>query len=62
MNLGFLFRSFSQFSPHQFARSQQHHRDIVRAIETGDPDWAAAQMKTHILAARDIFKGTDAGG
>ena len=57
-NLGFVFRSFSRFSTPQIERSLQHHRDLVRAIETGNSDWASALMKAHILAARDIFKGT----
>ena len=58
-NLGFVLRSYSRFSTLQIERSLQHHRDLVRAIETGNSEWASALMKTHILAARDIFEGTE---
>lgn len=59
MNLGFLFRSLSRFSTPQIERSLQHHRDLVRAIETGNREWASTLMTAHILSARDIFKGTE---
>ena len=29
---------------------------IAAAIADGDPDWAAAVMRTHIYAAREVFR------
>lgn len=59
MEMGFLVRSFSTFSQLEVQRSLQHHRDIVRAIAAGNHEWASALMKAHILAAADVFKGTE---
>lgn len=58
MDLGFLVRSFSQFSEADVARSLSHHRDIVSALRAGNGRWAEAIMRAHILTASDIFTGT----
>ena len=33
-----------------------HHIDLVRALESRDPAWAASVMRTHVLAARRVLK------
>lgn len=58
MDLGFLVRSFAQFSEADVARSLSHHRDIVAALRAGNGRWAEAIMRAHILTASDIFTGT----
>lgn len=34
-------------------RSCLHHREIIAALEARDPAWAEAQMRTHLLSARN---------
>lgn len=45
-------RTFHQYSRGELERSFSQHRDLVRAIETGDGDWAHAVMCSHVRAAR----------
>jgi DNA-binding GntR family transcriptional regulator len=46
------FRTFRQYSPRALERSMTQHRDIVDALELGDPSWAKASMECHILSGR----------
>lgn len=46
------FRTFSQYSAVALSRSMNHHREIVDALEAGDPRWSKAAIQGHILAAR----------
>jgi len=44
-----------QYQPHlkqHFRRSCQHHREIIAALSQRNPDWAEAQMRSHILSVR----------
>nr|WP_290827032.1 GntR family transcriptional regulator [Halomonas sp.] len=45
-------RSFHHYTRDELLRSMQHHREIVRALQSQDGEWAAAIMRAHILAAR----------
>ncbi|CAN5553596.1 GntR family transcriptional regulator [soil metagenome] len=58
MDLGFLVRSFSQFTHSDVERSLSHHREIVAALRAGNSRWAEAIMRAHILTASEIFTGT----
>jgi DNA-binding GntR family transcriptional regulator len=46
-------KTFTRYEPHQLRRSAAHHLEIVSALESRDPQWAFAIMRTHILAAHD---------
>jgi DNA-binding GntR family transcriptional regulator len=50
-------------SMEEMRRNAQHHREIVRALEVGDPEWARAIMRTHILASfshhRKVLRPTE---
>lgn len=45
-------RSFHHYTSEELARSMAHHRELIGAMTAMDGQWAAAVMKTHILAAR----------
>jgi DNA-binding GntR family transcriptional regulator len=51
-NLSLMVRRFALFGEERLARSASHHREILEALRSGDPDWAGAIMRTHIRAAR----------
>lgn len=48
-------RTFHAYDAPQMARSQQHHREILAAIEAGDAQWAQSIMRAHIEAGRSIY-------
>ena len=45
-------RSFHHYTREELLCSMQHHREIIRALQHRDGEWAAAIMRAHILAAR----------
>lgn len=49
-------RTFHQYTPEERARSMRHHREIVEALAVGDPDWASAIMRAHVLSARHVAR------
>ncbi len=49
-------RTFHQYSPSALDRSLRHHVELADAIAVGDPDWAEAVMRSHILAARHALE------
>lgn len=44
-----------QYTRQELQNSNDHHRDIVLALEARDGAWAASVMKTHIIAAQRKF-------
>ncbi|GAA1738223.1 GntR family transcriptional regulator [Luedemannella helvata] len=48
-------RAFRLYTPDALARSMAHHRDLVAALRTGDPQWASSTMRAHVLAARTVL-------
>ena len=38
-------------------RSNWHHRELIAAFEARDPAWAATQMRTHMLSAKNVGEG-----
>lgn len=51
-----IMKTFIKYRPQDLERSAVHHLELVRAIEAGDPDWAASVMRSHILAARGALR------
>lgn len=45
-------RTFKSYTPEESDRSIAHHYEIISALEAGDGEWAAATMRSHILAGR----------
>ncbi len=58
--------TFSRYSTTSLQRSMAHHRELVSALRTGDPDWAESIMRSHVHAAwtvmRDYFDMPGEGG
>lgn len=48
-------RTFHRYTSGALRRSMQHHRELLAALETGDGEWAASVMRTHVLAARAVL-------
>ena len=53
-------RRFTAFNRERLHRSMIKHRDILDALASGDSEWAAAAMKSHILASKTNTQGHDA--
>lgn len=45
-------KTFAHYRDEELLRSAAHHLEIVSALQAHDPQWAAAAMRTHILAAQ----------
>ncbi|WP_227369228.1 GntR family transcriptional regulator [Halomonas sp. M20] len=48
-------RNFHHYEQEDVLRSMHHHREILRAISVANPLWAENVMRTHLLAARDLY-------
>ena len=53
-------KTFAHYTPDELLRSAHHHLEIVSALEAHDPEWTAAVMRTHILAAQSSIRGRSA--
>ena len=51
-NTPFTFRSYRWFSDAEVLCSMAHHRDIVAALKARDADWAASNLRAHVMASR----------
>jgi DNA-binding GntR family transcriptional regulator len=49
-------QTFREYSDEDLVRSAAHHLEIVRALEARDEDWAASVMRSHVLAARRVYR------
>lgn len=47
--------TFKGWTAEELARSQGHHRELFVAFEAGDPEWAEAVMRCHMVAARAVY-------
>ncbi len=47
-----------QYTRQELQRSNDHHLDIINALEAKDGAWAASVMKTHIISAQRKFVNT----
>jgi DNA-binding GntR family transcriptional regulator len=52
-------QTFSRYSDEDLERSMAHHRELVAALEARDSVWAAAVMRSHIVAAHHVFLGSE---
>lgn len=50
-----------QYTQQELQRSNDHHLDIINALESHDGAWASSVMKTHIISAQRKFVNTYAG-
>ncbi|HEU4448584.1 MAG TPA: GntR family transcriptional regulator [Gaiellaceae bacterium] len=50
-----VYKSFYWYSPEQKLISQHYHRQLARALATGDGERAELIMKEHVLEARDFL-------
>lgn len=51
-------RTAQLYSADDLKRSNDHHRELLAAFETGDPVWAEAVMTSHIKAAHQVYRRT----
>jgi DNA-binding GntR family transcriptional regulator len=51
-----LHQAFSRYGHQDCRQSLEQHRTILRAIQSGDPDWASSAMQTHILTGRAMSR------
>lgn len=49
-------QTFREYSNDDLVRSAGHHLEIVQALEARDQDWAASVMRSHVLAARRVYR------
>lgn len=49
-------RTAIQYRESDLIRSNNHHRELVEALETGDTSWADSVMTSHIQAAYQIYR------
>jgi len=56
MALGFLVHTYTRFSERDLARSLTDHRNILAAVDSRDPSWANAAMRSHILGASTVLR------
>lgn len=45
-------RTYRHYSPARMQQSMRQHRELVDALRAGDPAWAEAVMRVHVLSAR----------
>jgi DNA-binding GntR family transcriptional regulator len=50
-------RTFHRYTPEALARSFDHHRELIAALEARDGAWAGAVMRSHVHAARAALLG-----
>ena len=47
--------TYRLYSPARMRQSMRQHRELLDAIEAGDPAWAEAVMRVHILSSRPLL-------
>lgn len=58
VEMSWIARTFSIYSPADLAASIAHHREMIKAFAAGDEVWAAAIMRGHIRAAYHVFRAS----
>ena len=53
-------RTLARYSPEDRRRSLRHHRELIDAFQTGDGEWAASVMKSHVHAAYQALARSEA--
>lgn len=49
-------QTFRDYGNEDLLRSAAHHLELVQAFETKDAEWAASVMRSHVLAARRVYR------
>lgn len=49
-------KTFLNYTQDDLMRSAAHHLELVRALESRDPEWARSVMRSHVLAARRTLR------
>jgi DNA-binding GntR family transcriptional regulator len=60
VSVGLVSHTFRVYTSADLQRSMHHHREIVDAIEHGEPEWAESVMRSHLLAARCVLRANQA--
>ena len=47
--------TYRLYSPARMQQSMRQHRELLDAVTAGDPAWAEAVMRVHILSARPVL-------
>jgi DNA-binding FadR family transcriptional regulator len=47
--------TYRLYSPARMQQSMRQHRELLDAITAGDPAWAEAVMRVHILSSRPLL-------
>jgi len=55
IELPLVYKSYIWYSPDQKRISSHYHRQIVKALATGDAERAELVMKEHVYEARDVL-------
>jgi DNA-binding GntR family transcriptional regulator len=55
IELPLVYKSYIWYSPDQNRISSHYHRQIVKALATGDAERAELVMKEHVYEARDVL-------
>ncbi|MFI7658623.1 FCD domain-containing protein [Micromonospora parva] len=61
IQMPFVWRTFSRYSPDALRRSLAHHHELVTALAAPDPDWAESVMRSHVRAAWHAIRLRDGG-
>ena len=49
--------TYRLYSPGRMRQSMRQHRELLDAVTAGDPAWAEAVMRVHVLSARPVLVG-----
>ncbi len=49
-------RTFNRYADEDVQRSMNHHSELIAAFGKRDGEWAAAVMKSHVIAARHVIR------
>jgi len=49
--------TYRLYSPARMRQSMRQHRELLDAVTAGDPAWAEAVMRVHVLSARPVLVG-----
>jgi DNA-binding GntR family transcriptional regulator len=55
VDMPIVLRTFHRYGDEDLRRSMAHHHDLVAAFGARDGEWAASVMRSHVLAARNVY-------
>jgi DNA-binding GntR family transcriptional regulator len=55
-----MLRTFNRYRDEELLRSAAHHLEMVSAFDARDGSWAAAVMRSHVLAAQHVYRASHA--